>query len=90
MTSIIGFVTTLIRGATSVNCEKCQQLLSEFVDMTLNDADCVAVSDHLLMCAACYNVHLELSLILARCHEIKIRDDVGNEPANPTFNYGQI
>jgi hypothetical protein len=73
-----------------MNCEKCQRLLSEFVDRTLSDADCAAVSNHLLMCLTCYAIHLDLSAIVFSCRELELRDGLNNQASRSPSNYGQF
>lgn len=52
-----------------MNCEKCQELLSEFLDDAMNDADRASFNRHLEECLPCYNVHAELNTIVSFCRE---------------------
>jgi anti-sigma factor RsiW len=73
-----------------MNCEKCQQLMSEFVDNTLSTADCSAVSDHLLVCPACYELQLDLSAIVYGCRELEASDESRVQVLRLPFKYGQV
>lgn len=52
-----------------MNCEKCQELLSDFLDGTLNMDDHLLLSAHLEECLDCYSVHHELDSIVSFCRE---------------------
>jgi len=54
-----------------MNCEKCQELLSDFLDGALNDADHASFGAHLEECLPCYNVHAELNSIVSFCRETR-------------------
>src|SRR3982750_727759 len=54
-----------------MNCEKCQELLSDFLDDALNDADRASFGAHLEECLPCYNVHAELNSIVSFCRETR-------------------
>ena len=79
-----------------MNCEKCQELLSEFLDEAMSDADRASFNRHLEECLPCYNVHAELNSIVSFCREhraeyeappneralwLRIRNTVENEYA---------
>src|ERR687883_2043612 len=61
-----------------MNCEKCQELLSDFLDEAMTDADRAAFNVHLEECLPCYNVHAELNSIVSFC-----RDHRGEYDAPP-------
>ncbi|MDQ3820821.1 MAG: anti-sigma factor [Acidobacteriota bacterium] len=52
-----------------MNCEKCQELLGDFLDDAMTDADRVSFNAHLEECLPCYNVHAELNSIVSFCRE---------------------
>jgi negative regulator of sigma E activity len=52
-----------------MNCEKCQNLLSDFLDGTISHEDRLALNLHLAACVACAQVHEDLSAILNFCIE---------------------
>lgn len=61
-----------------MNCEKCQELFSDFLDDAMNDADRAMFSAHLEECLQCFNVHAELNSIVSFC-----RDNRGEYDAPP-------
>lgn len=61
-----------------MNCEKCQELFSDFLDDAMSDADRAAFSAHLEECLQCFNVHSELNSIVSFC-----RDHRGEYDAPP-------
>jgi hypothetical protein len=52
-----------------MNCEKCQELFSDFMDNAMSDAERATFSAHLEECLQCFNVHAELSSIVSFCRE---------------------
>jgi predicted anti-sigma-YlaC factor YlaD len=52
-----------------MNCEKCQELLSDFLDGALSDADHATLNTHLEECLSCYGVRQELDSIISFCSE---------------------
>jgi anti-sigma factor RsiW len=52
-----------------MDCQKCQDLLSDYVDGTLAPAEQPAVNAHLDECARCFAVHEDLSAIVGVCRE---------------------
>ena len=52
-----------------MNCEKCHDLLSDFIDGTMNDNDRAILSSHLEECLPCFNVHAELNSIVSYCQD---------------------
>jgi hypothetical protein len=59
-----------------MNCEKCQELLSDFLDDAMNDADRATFNAHLEECLPCYNAHAELNSIVSFCRETRGDYDV--------------
>ena len=56
-----------------MNCQQCQQLLSDFIDNALSTADDSAVNDHLLRCATCYDLQVDLRAIVFHYRKLKWR-----------------
>jgi len=54
-----------------MNCEKCQKLLSDFLDDALSDADHASFSAHLEECLQCFHAHAELDSIVSFCRETR-------------------
>jgi anti-sigma factor RsiW len=52
-----------------MNCEKCQELLSDFLDDAMTDADRATFNAHLEECLPCFNVHAEMNSIVTFCRE---------------------
>jgi len=52
-----------------MNCDKCKELLSDFLDDAMSDAERVSFNAHLEECLPCYNVHAELNSIVSFCRE---------------------
>ncbi|MBV9209497.1 MAG: zf-HC2 domain-containing protein [Acidobacteria bacterium] len=52
-----------------MNCEKCQELLSDFLDGALSDEDHSTLGAHLEECLSCYQTHGELDSIVSFCRE---------------------
>ena len=52
-----------------MNCEKCQELLSDFLDGVMNGDDQATFNSHLEECFPCFNVHAEMNSIVSFCRE---------------------
>lgn len=52
-----------------MNCEKCQELLSDFLDGALSGEDGVTFDTHLKECLPCFNAHAETNSIVTFCRE---------------------
>ncbi|HKQ52884.1 MAG TPA: anti-sigma factor [Pyrinomonadaceae bacterium] len=52
-----------------MNCEKCHELLSDYLDGALGREDHASFSAHLEECFPCFNVHAELDQIVSFCRE---------------------
>ncbi len=61
-----------------MNCERCQELLSDFLDGVLIDEEHKLLNTHLEECLSCYNVSRELDSIVTFC-----RDHRGEYDAPP-------
>jgi negative regulator of sigma E activity len=57
-----------------MNCENCQELLSEYIDGELNAVDAANVQAHLGMCVECAELHLDFSSILSFCDKKEIAE----------------
>lgn len=65
-----------------MNCEKCQELLSDFVDGALSETDRRTLSAHLEECLSCSDVRGELDSIVSFCSAQRgLYDAVPNERA---------
>jgi anti-sigma factor RsiW len=54
-----------------MNCEKCQELLSEFLDGTLGHAEHAAVGAHIAACAMCDAAREDFHAIIAVAREAR-------------------
>jgi hypothetical protein len=54
-----------------MNCEKCQELLSDFLDGALGSKDQASLSAHLEECLPCFAVHDELNSIVSFCRDCR-------------------
>jgi hypothetical protein len=61
-----------------MNCEKCQELLSDFLDGALSDEQHATLGRHLEECLSCYHIRQELDSIVSFC-----RDHRGEYDAPP-------
>jgi anti-sigma factor RsiW len=52
-----------------MNCEKCQELLSDFLDGAMSGNDRATFNAHLEECLPCFNVHAEMNSIVTFCRE---------------------
>jgi anti-sigma factor RsiW len=52
-----------------MNCEKCQELLSEFIDGELENQTSAEIKTHLSLCAECAEIHEDFAGILGFCDE---------------------
>jgi negative regulator of sigma E activity len=59
-----------------MNCENCQELLSEYIDGELNAVDAANVQSHLGMCVECAELHLDFSSILSFCDNKDVAKEV--------------
>lgn len=64
-----------------MNCEKCQELFSDFMDDEMSDAERATFNAHLEECLQCFNVHAELNSIVSFCRESRGQYDA---PPNET------
>lgn len=54
-----------------MNCEKCQELLSDFLDGVLTDEEHLSLSAHMEECLECFHVRRELDEIVSYCRETR-------------------
>jgi len=54
-----------------MNCEKCQDLLSDFLDGALSTEDSRVLSTHLEECLSCVGARDDLESIVSFCHECR-------------------
>jgi hypothetical protein len=54
-----------------MNCEKCQELVSDFLDGTLAGDDHALFSTHLEECLSCVGMHDEIGAIISIAHECR-------------------
>src|SRR5438105_15321446 len=67
---------------TTMNCEKYQDLLSDFIDGSLASQDYKSIEGHLSACGVCAEVRGDLNAIVTYCHEHRGEyDAVPNERA---------
>jgi anti-sigma factor RsiW len=59
-----------------MNCEKCHELLSDYLDGALGRDDHAAFSAHLEKCFPCFNVHAELNSIVSFCRDHRGEYDI--------------
>jgi predicted anti-sigma-YlaC factor YlaD len=52
-----------------MNCEKCQELLSDYLDGAISGEDNATFGAHLEECFPCFNVHAEMNSIVSFCRE---------------------
>jgi anti-sigma factor RsiW len=87
-----------------MNCEKCQELLSEFLDGTLGHREHAAVSTHLAACAECSLARDEFHAIIGAARDsrqylyappderalwLRVRDAVEADGRQPTATAGE-
>ena len=65
-----------------MNCEKCQELISDLLDGTLSPADERLLRNHLAACLDCESVHRDLSSIVEFCNDNRgVYEPVPNQQA---------
>ncbi|HEX8922666.1 MAG TPA: zf-HC2 domain-containing protein, partial [Pyrinomonadaceae bacterium] len=52
-----------------MNCDKCEELLSDYIDASINGEDRAMFSSHLKECLPCFNAHAEMNSIVTFCRE---------------------
>jgi Putative zinc-finger len=59
-----------------MNCEKCNELLSDYLDGALGRDDDAAFGTHLEECFPCFNAHAELNSIVSYCRDHRGEYDI--------------
>ncbi len=62
-----------------MNCERCQELISELLDGSISHADQVLLDSHLSECSTCAEVHHDLESLLGFC---RAQREAYEAPAN--------
>jgi anti-sigma factor RsiW len=57
-----------------MNCENCQNFLSEFLDSALDEKNSADVRAHLAMCADCAEIYEDFASIIGFCGDEKIKE----------------
>src|SRR3989442_5076301 len=68
---------------TTMNCEKYQDLLSDFIDGSLASQDHHSIEAHLSACGVCAEVRGDLDAIVTYCHEHRGEDDAAPHERAP-------
>ena len=71
-----------------MNCEKCQELLSEFIDGELDDKISLEVETHLGLCLECAELHEDFFGILQVCERKGVTEE--SAPPNPQAMWCRI
>lgn len=58
-----------------MNCENCQELISDYIDNLLDEKQTARVKAHLTLCAPCAEVHEDFSSIL-KVYDLEIAEEV--------------
>jgi hypothetical protein len=58
-----------------MNCEKCQELLSEFIDGELKEETSAEIKAHLGLCAECAELHEDFAAILQTCEKKAVSEE---------------
>lgn len=71
-----------------MNCENCQELLSEFIDGELEEKVSAEIETHLSLCAECAELHEDFAGILLVCDKKDLTEDT--TPTNPQAMWCRI
>ncbi len=71
-----------------MNCENCQELLSEFIDGELEEKVSSEIETHLSLCAECAELHEDFAGILLVCDKKDLTEDT--TPTNPQAMWCRI
>jgi len=55
-----------------MNCKKCEEMLSEFLDDSLDDAHRLSLGLHLRECVPCDSLRIELTVIISLARELRM------------------
>lgn len=71
-----------------MNCEKCQELLSEFIDGELEEKVSAEIETHLGLCRECAELHEDFAGILVFCEKKGVTEETA--PPNPQAMWCRI
>lgn len=71
-----------------MNCEKCQELLSEFIDGELEEKVTAEIETHLSLCQECAELHEDFAGILLICEKKGVTEETA--PPNPQAMWCRI
>ena len=71
-----------------MNCEKCQEILSEFIDGELEENMSAEVETHLTLCRECAELHEDFAGILLMCEKKVVTEEAA--PPNPQAMWCRI
>lgn len=71
-----------------MNCEKCQELLSEFIDGELENKVSAEIETHLNLCIECAELHEDFAGILLLCEKKGVTEET--TPPNPQAMWCRI
>lgn len=71
-----------------MNCEKCQELLSEFIDGEIEEKVSAEIEVHLSLCAECADLHEDFAGILMMCEKKGVTEETA--PPNPQAMWCRI
>lgn len=71
-----------------MNCEKCQELLSEFIDGELEQKVTAEIETHLGLCRECAELHEDFAGILVMCEKKGVTEETA--PPNPQAMWCRI
>lgn len=64
-------IDRLPEALSVMNCKKCEEMLSEFLDDSLDDASRLCLGLHLRECVPCESLRVELKLIITLGRELR-------------------
>lgn len=64
-------IDCLPEALSLMNCKKCEELLSDFLDDSLDDAHRLSLGSHLRECVPCDSLRIELKLIITLGRELR-------------------
>ena len=64
-------IDLLPEALSTMNCKNCEEMLSEFLDDSLDDTDRLSLGLHLRQCVPCDSLRIELSVIIMLGRELR-------------------
>ena len=64
-------IDLLPEALSTMNCKNCEEMLSEFLDDSLDETDRLPLGLHLRECVPCDSLRIELSLIITLGRELR-------------------